>query len=130
MGLCFARARGTTGEEPSASITWREYVTALAAATDPAGGWSPVDLAGGPGHPPRGTSDPRRIVEPDESAARPLEIALWLVRGRTRRAVGLVDILRLQCEAAWLRLQLIQLYTRLGHADRAEALARETHAVL
>jgi hypothetical protein len=65
-----------------------------------------------------------------ESAVRVLERALEHVRGRTGQSFGLVNALELQCEAARLRLVLMQLYTRLGQPDRARALARETVAVL
>lgn len=132
MGLHFARTRRTIGDEPSASITWREYVEALSAATHPGdvghgghGGDRRVT-----GAPPMEDGTPDVAHGRDGSAIRPLEIALRLVRRRARRAVGLEDALQLQCEAARLRLMLIQLHARLGNLDRAGALAQETQDVL
>jgi hypothetical protein len=63
-------------------------------------------------------------------AVRHLEIALRLVRGHARRAVGLTDALQRQHEAAVLRLVLMRLHLRLGNAQRAASLAQENQAVL
>jgi hypothetical protein len=133
MGLHFARARRTTGDEPSASITWREYVVALSAATHPGDvshGGHGGDRRGVTGAPPVEDGTPDVTHGRDGSAIRPLEIALRLVRRRARWAVGLEDALQLQCEAARFRLMLIQLYVRLGNRDRAGALAQESQDVL
>jgi hypothetical protein len=133
MGLYFARTRRTWGE-PCASITWREYVAGLSAATDPtetATAVLPEELRlrpeGAPvGRPGIGPSPARGRG----SAVAHLEIALRLVQRRARRAVGLAEVLRLECEAAKLRLLLIPLYMRLGEVDKARALAREAQATL
>ena len=53
-----------------------------------------------------------------------------MIRHRARRAVGLAEVLHLQCEAAKLRLLLIPLYMRLGEVDKATSLAREAQATL
>jgi hypothetical protein len=131
MGLYFARTRRTWGE-PSASITWREYVAGLSAATDPTeAAVLPAELRLRPesasvGRPASGPPPARGR----HSAVAHLEIALRLVQRRARRAVGLAEILRLECEAAKLRLQLIPLYMRLGEADKARSLAWEAQAIL
>ena len=158
MGLYFLRTdRATTGGEPSASITWREYSSAFAAATGEATGGTDAPAA------PRGPC-PGSGLELDETAigvlservrrrpgddtahrqlglthlargrtapaVRHLEIAFRLVRRRAQRAVGLTDALQLQCEAARLRLTLMRLYMRLGQVDKARSLAQEAQAVL
>jgi hypothetical protein len=58
-------------------------------------------------------------------AARHLEVALSLLRRRAGRAMSLRDRLRVQCEAALLRIVLIRLYSRLGEVQAARWLARE-----
>jgi hypothetical protein len=133
MGLYFAPTRRTWGE-PSASITWREYVEGLSAATDPAEtatGVLPKELRLGPDGAavdcPVSGSLPARG---QASTATHLEIALRLAQRRARRAVGLSEALRLQCEAAKLRLLLIPLYVRLGEVAKARSLAREAQAIL
>jgi Flp pilus assembly protein TadD len=157
MGLFFARTRRTPWDEPSASITWREYVAALSEATDPG------DRGHGPGRVVP-SAQPYLGVRPEETAlavlseqvrrkpedetahrllglthlargrigpaVRHLEIAFRLVRRRAQRAVGLTDALQLQCEAATLRLVLIRLYMRLGRVDRACSLAQEAQVML
>ena len=155
MGLFFARTRRTPWDEPSASITWREYVAALSAATD-------LDDRGlGPGRvvssalPSLGPEETALAVlseqvrrKPEDETAhrllglthlargrigpavRHLEIAFRLVRRHAQRSVGLTDALQLQCEAARLRLVLIRLYMRLGRVDRACSLALEAQAML
>jgi tetratricopeptide (TPR) repeat protein len=157
MGLFFARTRRTPWDEPSASITWREYVAALSAATDPGDrGHGPgrVVTSGLPylGVGPEETalavfSEQVRRNPEDETAhrllglthlargrirpaVRHLEIAFRLVRRHAPRAVGLTDALQLQCEAARLRLVLIRLYMRLGRVDRACSLAQEAQVML
>jgi hypothetical protein len=65
-----------------------------------------------------------------EPAVRHLEIALGLIGRETQRAAGLTEAVRLQFEAATLRLVLIRLYGRLGNEARARALAQEVQAVL
>jgi Flp pilus assembly protein TadD len=157
MGLFFARTRRTPWDELSASITWREYVAAFSAATDPG------DRRRGPSR-AVASALPYLGVGPDETAlavlseqvrrrpedetahrqlgpthlargrigpaVRHLEIAFCLVRRHAQRPVGLTDALQLQCEAARLRLALIRLYMRLGRVDRARSLAQEAQAVL
>jgi hypothetical protein len=54
----------------------------------------------------------------------------WFVRREADRGVVLTDALRLQLEAATLRLVLMRLHMRLGNVTRAGALAQEGHAVL
>jgi hypothetical protein len=130
MGLYSARAHRTIGDEPTASTTWREYVVALSAATDPgAAGCAGHAVGLGIG----GLPEDRLtglVHERAGSAVRALEDALRSVRRRARRAVGLADTLQLECEAARLRLLLIQLYMRLDEVDRAGVLARESQALL
>ena len=133
MGLYFAPTRRTWGE-PSASITWREYVAGLSAATDPAvtaTGVLPEELRlrpdGAAVDPLLSGSLPARG---QASAAAHLEMALRLAQHRARRAFGLAETLRLQCEAAKLRLLLIPLYMRLGEVAKARSLALEAQAIL
>ena len=131
MGLYFARTRRTWGE-PCASITWREYAAALAAATDPTGTTAaglPEELCLRPERVGRPVSGAPPAHERGSTVAH-LEIALRVIRHRARRAVGLAEVLRLQCEAAKLRLLLIPLYMRLGEVDKATSLAREAQATL
>jgi hypothetical protein len=59
-----------------------------------------------------------------------LEIALGLARRDARGALGMTETLRLQCQAARLRLVLMGLYGRLGDVHRASVLAREIQAGL
>jgi hypothetical protein len=133
MGLYFARTRRTWGE-PCASITWREYVAGLSAATDPTGTATavlPEELR----LRTEGAAVGRPVSAPPPargrgSAVARLQIALRLVQRRARRALGLAEILRLECEAAKLRLLLIPLYMRIGEVDKARALAREAQATL
>jgi hypothetical protein len=132
MGLYFAPTC-RTGGEPSASITWREYVAALSAAIHPDDvrhGGHGGDRRGATGAPSLEDGTPDVCHGRDASAIRRLEIALRLVRHQAQRAVGLEDALQLQCEAARLRLMLIQFHARLGNLDRAGALAQETQDVL
>jgi cytochrome c-type biogenesis protein CcmH/NrfG len=63
-------------------------------------------------------------------AVRHLEIALGLIGTEAQRAVSLTEAIRLQCEAATLRLVLIRLYGRLGNDARARALAQDVQAAL
>jgi hypothetical protein len=158
MGLYFARPRRTIPDEPSASITWHEYMSALSAAADPG-----ASIAAGIIHPDgparlavaraldgtemvRLRTQLRRRPEEEtihrllglgylargriELAVRHLEIALGLVGTEMQRAVGLTEAVRLQFEAATLRLVLIRLHGRLGNEARARALAREVQAAL
>jgi hypothetical protein len=157
MGLHLPGTRETTGEPLNPSITWREYSSALASVT-PSGDIRGGTLAlGAPMPPDRGhgvdetTSAVlaarirRRPRDPaahrmlglahlaagrDAAAVRHLETAYRLVGCDARLAVGLPEALRVQCEAALLRLALMGLYTRLGRADRAYSLAREAQAIL
>jgi hypothetical protein len=155
MGLYFGRAPGTTWEDISPSITAREYVSALAAATDLLG--EPGRDSGRPGshhlgawlHAPGiadlserirrrpGDEDAHRLLGLSHLAAdrvRPavkhLEIALRLARRDARGALGMTEALRLHCEAARLRLVLLRLYMKVGDVRRARALAREIQAAL
>ena len=152
MGLYFRRTPGIRGDL-GASITWREYVSALSAATDP--GASPRPDSPAPPHAAKAPDEREmgcllewvRHRPEDEtahrllglghlargrlgSAVRHLEIALGLTRREAMRPVGLRDTARVQLETATLRLVLMRLHMRLGNADRAKALARETQAVL
>jgi hypothetical protein len=155
MGLHRPGPPGTTCEPLSPSITWREYSSALASVT---GNTRDGTLApGAPVLPQRGrgrndttsaalTERVRRspwdpaahrmlglahlAAGRDAAALRHLGIAYRLVGCDARHAVGLPEALRVQCEAALLRLALIGLYTRLGRADRAYALAQEAQATL
>jgi lipoprotein NlpI len=47
------------------------------------------------------------------AAVKHLEIALGLVRRKSARAIGLSEHLRLQCDAALLRLVLVRLHVKL-----------------
>jgi hypothetical protein len=157
MGLYFRRTPWATRDEPSASVTWCEYMSALAAAIDPDA--CPLVVAH-PDRPPlprsarrQDASEEARLRErlrraPENAAAhrslglchlargqigpaaRHLDIALGLVRREADRGVVLTDALRLQLEAATLRLVLMRLHMRLGNVTRAGALAQEGHAVL
>jgi hypothetical protein len=152
MGLYFRRTPGIRGDL-GASTTWREYVSALSAATDP--GVSPRPDSPAPPHAAKAPDEREmgcllervRHRPEDEtahrllglghlargqtgSAVRHLEIALALIRQDAMRPVGLTDTARLQGETATLRLVLIRLYMRLENRDRAEALARESRAML
>lgn len=157
MGLHFPRTPRGIRHELSASITWCEYMSALAAATDPGDrkqGRTHPDSPARPrpangleqGHMASLCEQVRRRPE-DETAHRllglvhlargqmapavsHLEIALSLVRGHARRAMGLTDALQRQCEAAGLRLVLLRLHMRLGNAGRARSLAQEVRAIL
>jgi hypothetical protein len=134
MGLYFARTGRSTGDEPCASITWREYVAGLSVATDPAEIPTvvlPEELRLRPGDAAADRPLGGAAMDPGSaSAVAHLEIVLRLVKRRARRAIGLPEILRLECEAAKLRLLLIPLYVRLGEVDKARSLAREAQAVL
>jgi hypothetical protein len=157
MGRYLPRFSRTPKDEPSASITWCEYMAALSTACDQG---NRVRAGVNPGSPawtragsgPDGTEtvllSERVRRRPDDETAhrllglvhlahgqvgpavRHLEIALRLVRGHARHAVGLADALQRQCEAAVLRLVLLRLHMRLGHNTRASALAQEIQAVL
>jgi hypothetical protein len=123
VGLYFGRAPGIAWGDVSPSITAREYVSALAAATDL------LCDPGGPGA--------RRLLGPSHlvggrvgPAVKHLEIALGLARRDARCALGMTEILRLRCEVARLRLVLMRLYMRLGDVHQATALAREIQAGL
>jgi hypothetical protein len=124
MGLNLGRGTGAAWGDVSPSITPREYVSALAAATDllrdPG---CCVEAAAhrllGLGHLAGGRVGP---------AVKHLEIALGLARRDARGALGMTETLRLQCEAARLRLVLMGLYMRLGDVHRASVLAREIQA--
>ena len=61
----------------------------------------------------------------DRLAVKHLETALRLLRRKAARAMGLREILRLQCEAALLRTVLIRLHSKLGEAQVARWLVRE-----
>lgn len=63
------------------------------------------------------------------AAAHALDIALGLVRRNLTRAIGLEERLRLQCEAALLRLVLVRVRLQLGERQAALWLVREGHAV-
>jgi len=62
------------------------------------------------------------------AAAQALDIALGLVRRKLTRAIDLEERLRLQCEAALLRLVLIRVRLQLGERQAALWLVREGHA--
>src|SRR5215831_21347157 len=138
MGLYFPRTLGIR-DDFGASITWREYVSALSDATDP--GARP--RSDSPALPPHGARAPdeqemsclqdrvRRRPE-DEiahrllglghfarghlgSAVRHLEAALDLTRREAMRPVGLGDTARVQLETAALRLVLMGVHMRLGN---------------
>lgn len=66
----------------------------------------------------------------DRLAAKHLEIALGLLRRRAVRAMSLSDMLRLQCEAALLRIVLIRLHSQLGEVQAARWLVREGEELL
>jgi hypothetical protein len=156
MGLNFPRPPRAI-QEPSASITWCEYMAALDAATDPGACVRARAHPDGPARscPVDGLEETetallreqvRRRPEDETAhrllglghlahgrigpAVRHLEIALRLVRGHARHAVGLTDALQRQCEAAVLRLVLLRLHVRLGNVNRASALAQEAQALL
>jgi hypothetical protein len=158
MGLYFARLHWTIPDGPSASITWQEYTSALSTAGD-RGALSTAASVNpdGPAGPfvTRGLDETemarlrtqlrRRPEEATihrllglgyvarsqvELAIRHLEIVLELIGTETQRAVGLTEAVRLQIEAATLRLVLIRLYGRLGNEARALALARDAQAAL
>jgi len=157
MGLYFPRTPPPIRQELSASITWCEYMSALSAAIDPVDRRqgpihpdSPARLRLANGleqvHAASLGEQIRRRPEDETAhrllglvylgqgqiapAVRHLEIALSLVRGHVRRAVGLADALQRQCEAAGLRLVLLRLHMRLGNESRASSLAQEAQAVL
>jgi hypothetical protein len=58
-------------------------------------------------------------------AVQHLETALGLLRRKTAQAMGLREILRLQCEAALLRTVLIRLYSKQGEVQVVRWLVRE-----
>jgi len=157
MGFYLARTRGTSWDALSASITWREYSSALSAVTDSGDRGHGRDRFDASGLPWLGDGSHKTAIavlseqvhrRPEDETAhrllglahlargrtgpavRHLEIALRLVRRHAPRAVGLTDALHLQCEAATLRLVLMRVYVRLGKADRACALAQEAQALL
>ncbi len=66
----------------------------------------------------------------DRLAVKHLEIALALLRRRTAHAISLRDRLRLQCEAALLRMVLVRLHCRLGEVQAAHWLVHEGEALL
>jgi hypothetical protein len=138
------------------SVTWGEYRSALAQATGPRDAAPAPDRADGlaPLAPRR--LDPASMAllrtrvrdcpmdgaaqrllglghaaegRPEE-AVRHLEVALGLLRLEARRAVGLGEALRLECEAATLRMVLMGLHRRLGNAQRLRALAQVGQTVL
>jgi hypothetical protein len=158
MGLYFPRTPRTIRDALSGAVTWREYMSALSAAAEPGAfiaaaihpdspvlppavhrsdnKTEPAFLRGQLRRRPRDETVHRRLglghlargqIGP---AVGHLEIALRLNRLQARRAVGLTDALRLQCEAATLRLVLMRLYRRLGNEARARSLAQEAQAVL
>jgi hypothetical protein len=125
MGLYLGRGTGAACGDVSPSITAREYVRALAAATDllsdPGCCVGDAHRQLGLGHLAGGRVGP---------AVKHLEIALGLARRDARGALGMTETLRLQCQAARLRLVLMGLYVRLGDVHRASVLAREIQAGL
>ena len=152
MGLYFQRTPGVRGDL-GASITWREYVSELSAAMDPGASPHPDSpalphAAKAPDEREMGCLLERVRRRPEDetahrllglghlargqirSAVRHLEITLGLIRREAMRPVGLSETARLQRETATLRLVLMRLHMRLGSKDRAEALARESQAVL
>jgi Flp pilus assembly protein TadD len=154
VGFYFARARRTGHPSITPSVTWREYLGALAVATER----SPVSagarrgaarqLREGPHEPTLaalsgwvqrrpGDEAAHRLLGLThlacgqlDGAARHLEMALRIVRRQSRGAVELADALGLQIEAAKLRLVLIPVYGRLGKRAQAQALARGGHVDL
>ncbi len=66
----------------------------------------------------------------DRLAVKHLETALGLLRRKAAQAMGLREILRLQCEAALLRTMLIRLHSRQGEVQVARGLVREGEAWL
>jgi hypothetical protein len=60
-----------------------------------------------------------------EAAVKHLEIALGFLRREAAIERGLHDTLRIQCQAALLRLLLLQLHIRLGHGETARFLVEE-----
>jgi hypothetical protein len=65
-----------------------------------------------------------------ELAVKHLEIALALLRRKVPSAVGLVETLHLQCEAARLRVVLVRLHMRLGDVQAAQWLVKEAQEIL
>jgi hypothetical protein len=131
MGLHLFPVGRAAWDEPCASITWREYVSALAAASsDPAETASAILRVRPGGAATRRPPGEAPLARPGESEVAHLEIALRLVQRQARRTIGLAEILRLSCEAAKIRLLLVPLYMRLGQVDRAKSLAREIQTVL
>ena len=157
MGLHFPRTPRAIRDELIPSITWCEYMSALSAATDPGDRIQAVAHSDSPALPGAASGldetetallreQVRRRPEDETAhrllglthlargqirpAVRHLEIAFSLVRLHAQQAVGLTDALRLQCEAATLRLVLMRLHMRLGNEDRAWSLAQEVQAVL
>jgi hypothetical protein len=137
MGFYFGRATETARGDVSPSITPREYVSALAAATDLLRDPGPSVHGGSRRLEARLDAESHRLVGLSHLAggrvglaARHLEIALGLVRRVMPRALGMTEALRLQCEAARLSLVLVRLYVRLGEIRQAHALAREIQAML
>jgi tetratricopeptide (TPR) repeat protein len=59
------------------------------------------------------------------AAVKHFEIALGLLRREAATERGLYEALRIQCQAALLRLLLVQLHVRLGHAEAARFLVEE-----
>lgn len=66
----------------------------------------------------------------DRLAVKHLEIALGLLRRRAVHAMSLRDRLRLQCQAALLRIVLIRLHSRLGEVQATRWLVREGEELL
>ena len=157
MGLYFPRTPRAIRHELSASITWCEYMSALSAATEPVDHRQEHTHPDSPARPCPANGlekahtaslceQVRRRPEDETAhrllglvyltqgqiapAVRHLEIALRLVRGHARRAVGLTDALQRQCEAAVLRLVLLRLKMLLGNESRASSLAHEVQAIL
>lgn len=65
-----------------------------------------------------------------EAAVKHLEIALGLVRREAGGSIDLGEALRLQCEAALLRLVLVRLYMKVGRVQAVRRLVREGQEVL
>lgn len=159
MGFFFgADAERALGEDLTPTITAGEYLEAMAAViaglTDASGGRCHVcrsgvralsaGLAGRAtlvfsAHVHRHPSDVRayRLLGlahlawgNDRLAVKNLEIALGLLRRRAVHVMSLRDRLRLQCEAALLRMLLVRLHCRLGQRHAARWLAREVDQLL
>ncbi len=159
MGFFFASARARTlREDWSPAITPREYVSALSAGLETLGeGGTRVSskyrlglryLATGlPGPASLVFSELVQQDPADEHARRllgltylcwghldlavkHLEVALALLRRKAAGAVGLVETLRLQCEAARLRFALVRLHMRLGEVQAAQWLVKEAQEIL